>query len=244
MDAVVDAASHVYRPQRTTRQGEAGAPLRQRDDRVEELLAEWLDAMADHDVRCVAVLGPSIAEGSGREVWSAFPGNFAAACEALARSDEYGPHWRERAAPSMAWQNFDRNRGGGHWSQPWLDRGVTSLVRADVSGPNGDGYELFAFISNRLAARSAAAEIGWSLCNLWPELRTRLLEQKVGLPAKTREILMLIAREGLTSAQAAARLAVSERTIQYHLQVAKQRLGVTAGSREPVILRAASLGLL
>jgi DNA-binding CsgD family transcriptional regulator len=208
---------------------------------LSELIQDWIDSLAELDVRALVVLGPSSADqGSWREVWVSHPPPYEQLAQVFASSDAYGPQWRDSNSPAMAWQNLS-HESPSDWRRTMTGQGVYAVVRCDISMPFGAGYECVAFVGRHLRGRAEAFEIGWALNNVWPVLKAEVIERRFGLPDRAREVLRVLA-EGHTAKQAAEIMGLKERTVHFHLSTVMERLN--AENRAAAILRACMLGIL
>lgn len=210
-------------------------------DTLSESIQDWIDSLAELDVRALIVLGPSSADQvSRREVWASHPPRYRQLAEVFASSDAYGAQWRDSNSPAMAWQNLP-DESTGNWRRSMVERGVLALVRCDIGMPFGAGYECVAFVGRHLRGRAEAFEIGWSLNNIWPVLKAEVIERRFGLTERAREVLRVLA-EGHTAKRAAEIMGLKERTVHFHLSTVMERLN--AENRAAAILRACMLGIL
>lgn len=210
-------------------------------DTLSESIQDWIDSLAELDVRALVVLGPSSADQvSRREVWASHPAPYRQLAEVFASSDAYGSQWRDSNSPAMAWQNLS-DESTGNWRRAMLERGILALVRCDIAMPFGAGYECVAFVGRHLRSRGEAFEIGWALNNVWPVLKGEVIERRFGLTDRAREVLRVLA-EGHTAKAAADIMGLKERTVHFHLSTVMERLN--ADNRAAAILRACMLGIL
>lgn len=201
---------------------------------------DWLDSLSTFGVKALAILGPASAdELQRRDIWSAHPLPLRPAVEEFARSDAYGPAWRESNSPAMAWQNVTIDAGRA-WSRALHEHGIRAIVRSDVQMPFGTGFECVALVGKQLN-RGEAFEIGWALNNCWPMVKDGVIANRFGLTPRVREVLRVLA-EGHTAKETAKRVGCKERTVHYHLATVMKRLH--ADNRASAILRACMLGIL
>ena len=73
--------------------------------------------------------------------------------------------------------------------------------------------------------RAEAAALAWSALNIWPQVRRAIAVSRSLLSPRERECLVL-AFEGLTARETAARLNCSDRTVNYHIANAMNKLKV------------------
>lgn len=210
-------------------------------DTLADSIQDWIDSLSELAVCALVVLGPGSAdEVNRREVWAAHPPSYRSVAEVFSASDAYGPSWRDSNSPAMAWQNVSEDRDNS-WRRRLMEHRVLAVVRCDMAMPFGAGYECVAFVARHLRGRAEAFEIGWALNNVWPLLKREVIESRLGLPERAKEVLRVLA-EGHTAKAAADIMGLKERTVHFHLSTAMERLN--ADNRAAAILRACMLGIL
>jgi LuxR family transcriptional regulator, quorum-sensing system regulator SolR len=212
---------------------------------VDAILADWVEALGEHGIEAVVVLGPNPSGGNDdREVLAVHPPRLLGPAQALAASGDFGASWRDSDAPLVAWQDISKSAyadQGARWRRLWLAHGQQTLVRVSFGLPAGRAFECFMFSAKTFADRSVPAVLAWSAFNIWPTLRRTIAERRVGLSPRERESLSL-AFEGLTAREAAARMGCSERTVNFHLANVMAKLG--ADNKLAAVQRACWIGLL
>lgn len=209
----------------------------------ERLLQDWIANQGPLGVRGVLIAGPDIRqwESGSRNLWLTVPAVFRQPVAGLARGGRAATVRPDGQSTSVAFVNFSTSE------LPWTDAlrrvGLRSFVRVDVSVGASNGFEVYALLDQSVA-EAAACQIACELLNVWPLVRRNLLGASLDLSPAVIETLRLVALEGLTNKEIADRLGVAIRTVGYQLTAAKEQLGVEVKAREPVLVRAALLGLL
>jgi len=88
-------------------------------------------------------------------------------------------------------------------------------------------------------ARRGEVVLPRELLRLWVDEQRRLLEPRIDLSARQREVLELVV-EGLTNAEIAGRMFLSESTVKQHLRAAYKALGVKNRTEAAADLRRCS----
>ena len=195
---------------------------------LDGVLSDWVSALSEFSVEAVVVLGPNPFGGSDdREVVAVHPPMMADAANALAESRDFGAPWRDSDAPLVAWQSISKSDPlqTSRWRMLWMAHGFQTVVRVEFPLPAGRAFECFMFSPRELTNRSEAASLVWSAMNVWPVVRRALAQARSTLSPRERECLVL-AFEGMTARETAARLRCSERTVNYHLANAMSKLRV------------------
>ena len=195
---------------------------------LDGVLSDWVSALSEFSVEAVVVLGPNPFGGSDdREVVAVHPPMMADAANALAESRDFGAPWRDSDAPLVAWQSISKSDPlqTSRWRMLWMAHGFQTVVRVEFPLPAGRAFECFMFSPHELTNRSEAASLVWSAMNVWPVVRRALAQARSTLSPRERECLVL-AFEGMTARETAARLRCSERTVNYHLANAMSKLRV------------------
>ncbi|MBC5764786.1 helix-turn-helix domain-containing protein [Ramlibacter sp. GTP1] len=211
---------------------------------LDGLLSDWLSALREFSVEAVVVLGPDPFGGvEDRQVVAVHPPLLADAAKALADSHDFGAPWRASDAPLVAWQHIAKSDSldTSRWRQLWLAHGFQTVVRVEFPLPVGRAFECFMFSPRELTDRAEAASIVWSAMNIWPLVRRSIATARSMLSPRERECLML-AFEGRTAKESAQRLRCSERTINYHISNAMNKLRVD--NKMAAIQRACWLGAI
>ncbi len=205
-----------------------GEPVNFDSVSLDGILSDWLGVLNEFAVEAVAVLGPDPFGGfDDRHVLCVHPPVMAEVVTALAQSGEFGAHWRDSDAPLVAWQHIAKggHPDGGDWRALALARGLHTLVRVELPLPAGRAFECFMFSPREFSGRTEAALLMWSTLNIWPVVRRSIAEEHSTLSPRERECLVL-AFNGLTARESAARLSCTERTVNYHLANAMAKLKV------------------
>lgn len=212
-------------------------------DSPEAILAEWLASLSEFAVTAVAVLGPDpFGSGEDRLVAAVHPASVGGAAAALARSREFGADWRGSDASLAAWLTLARSGSAdGGWQLLWRAQGYQSVVRVAFPLPGDRAFECFLFTPREIRGRADAAAMAWSTLAMWPSLARAIAVARSTLSPRERECLRL-AFHGLTARESAQQLQCTERTINYHLANAMNKLKVD--SKLAAIQRACWLGAL
>lgn len=221
-----------------------GIPVNFDNVGLDGILSDWVAALREFSVEAVVVLGPDPFGGSeDRQVVAVHPPVVAEAAHALADSREFGARWRDSDAPLVAWQTISRNdpQHAGRWRLLWLAHGYQTMVRVEFSLPAGRAFECFMFSPRQLTDRSEAASLVWSAMNIWPLVRRSIAVARSTLSPRERECLEL-AFQGLTARESAQRLQCTERTVNYHLANAMNKMRVD--NKMAAIQRACWLGAI
>ena len=206
-------------------------------------MAHWLSLLWEFRAKAVLVLGPApFAANDQRELVSSFPADFHREAAALARSEAYGPPWRLRLAPLVAWRNLLLAQGPEEpWLAAWQARGGRSLVRVDFPTALGHGFECFTFCGRPLAGEQEAMRIAYTVMKLWPTVKAQVVLGRHDITPRELEVLRALA-DGLTVKDAADCIGIAERTVAFHL--GNLQIKLHAGNRASVVQRACCLGLL
>jgi DNA-binding CsgD family transcriptional regulator len=167
----------------------------------------------------------------------------AEAANALAESRDFGARWRDSDAPLVAWQTISRAdpQHTSRWRMLWLAHGYQTVVRVEFSLPAGRAFECFMFSPRELTDRNEPALLAWSALNIWPLVKRSIVVARSTLSPRERECLEL-AFQGLTARESSQRLQCSERTVNYHLANAMNKLKVD--NKMAAIQRACWLGAI
>jgi DNA-binding CsgD family transcriptional regulator len=167
----------------------------------------------------------------------------AEAAAALAESRDFGARWRDSDAPLVAWQTIGKSdpQHASRWRLLWLAHGYQTMVRVEFGLPAGRAFECFMFSPRELTDRSEAALVAWSALNIWPLVKRSIATARSRLSPRERECLEL-AFEGKTARETAQQLQCTERTVNYHLANAMNKLRVD--NKMAAIQRACWLGAL
>jgi DNA-binding CsgD family transcriptional regulator len=221
-----------------------GALVNFHNANLEAILSDWLLSLGELSVDAIVILGPDPFGGSeDRLVVAVQPAALAEAAQALAQSSEFGTSWRDSDAPLVAWQTIARSdpQHNSRWRKLWLARGYQTLVRVEFSLPAGRAFECFMFSGRELTHRPDAALIVWSALNIWPVVKRSIAAARSTLSPRELECLELAFR-GLTARDSAEQLHCTERTVNYHLANAMNKLKVD--NKLAAIQRACWLGAL
>jgi DNA-binding CsgD family transcriptional regulator len=211
---------------------------------LDAILGDWVAALREFSVEAVVVLGPDPFGGSDdRQVVAVHPPLVAEAAHALAESRDFGARWRDSDAPLVAWQTISKSdpQRESRWRVLWLAHGARTVVRVEFPLPAGRAFECFMFSPRELAGRDEAALMAWSALNIWPLLRRSIGGARSRLSPRERECLELAFR-GLTARESAQTLQCAERTVNYHIANAMNKL--KADNKLAAIQRACWLGAL
>lgn len=211
---------------------------------LDGILSDWVGALHEFSVEAVAVLGPDpFGTPEDRQVMAVHPPVLADAAQALAESHDFGAPWRDSDAPLVAWQHIAKSDqlGSTRWRLLCLAHGFQSVVRVAFSLPAGRAFECFMFSPRELHDRAEAASLVWSALNIWPVVKRCIVQGRSTLSPREGECLLL-AFHGLTARASALRLRCSERTINYHLANAMNKLKVD--NKMAAIQRACWLGVI
>ena len=211
---------------------------------LDGILSDWVAALREFSVEAVVVLGPDPFGGSDdRQVVAVHPPVVAEAAHALAESRDFGARWRDSDAPLVAWQTITRSdpEHTSRWRLLWRAHGYQTMVRVEFSLPAGRAFECFMFSPRELTDRGEAASMAWSALNIWPLVKRSIAVARSTLSPRERECLEL-AFQGLTARESSLRLQCTERTINYHLANAMNKLRVD--NKMAAIQRACWLGAI
>lgn len=195
---------------------------------LDGILSDWLTTLREFAVEAVAVLGPDPLGGpDDRQVVCVHPPMAADAANALAASSDFSGDWRASDAPLVAWQHIAH--GGALHDTGWRGlaraHGFQSMVRVEFPLPAQRSFECFMFSPRELIDRAEAALLVWSTLSVWPLVRRSIAEDRSALSPRERQCLAL-AFDGFTARESAARMACTERTVNYHLGNAMAKLRV------------------
>lgn len=211
---------------------------------LDGILSDWVNALGEYSVEAVVVLGPDpFGSRDERQVVAVHPPLVADAAQALAESRDFGAPWRDSDAPLVAWQTIAKSdpQRTSRWRMLWRAHGYQSVVRVEFPLPAGRAFECFMFSPRELTQRSEAASLVWSALNIWPLVRRSIATARSTLSPRERECLEL-AFEGLTARESAEQLHCTERTVNYHLANAMNKLKVD--NKMAAIQRACWLGAI
>ena len=205
-----------------------GIPVNFDSVSLDGILSDWVAALREFSVEAVVVLGPDPFGGSeDRQVVAVHPPVVAEAAKALAAGSDFGARWRDSDAPLVAWQTIARSdpQHTSRWRMLWLAHGYQTLVRVEFSLPAGRAFECFMFSPREITDRTEVANLVWSALNIWPVVKRSIAVARSMLSPRERECLEL-AFQGLTARQTSERLLCTERTVNYHLANAMNKLRV------------------
>lgn len=211
---------------------------------LDGILSDWVAALREFSVEAVVVLGPDPFGGSeDRQVVAVHPPLVADAANALAESRDFGAPWRDSDAPLVAWQTIAKTDSlhTSRWRLLWLAHGYQTAVRVEFSLPAGRAFECFMFSPRELTDRAEAASLVWSAMNIWPLVRRSIASARSTLSPRERECLVL-AFQGMTARASAQTLHCTERTVNYHLANAMNKLKVD--NKMAAIQRACWIGAI
>jgi LuxR family transcriptional regulator, quorum-sensing system regulator SolR len=211
---------------------------------LDGILNDWVAALREFSVEAVVVLGPNpYGTSEDREVVAVHPPVVADAAQALAESRDFGAPWRDSDAPLVAWQYIAKSDRLSHsrWRLLSLAHGFQTVVRVEFQLPAGRAFECFMFSPRELMDRTEAASLVWSALNIWPLVKRCIAAARSTLSPRERECLML-AFQGLTARESAREMRCTERTVNYHLANAMNKL--RADNKLAAIQRACWLGAI
>ncbi|MFN7571112.1 MAG: LuxR C-terminal-related transcriptional regulator [Betaproteobacteria bacterium] len=220
------ARARPARPPQPPPLPESLAPLNFDNIDLDAVLSDWVEAIKDHGVEAVAILGPDPFAGvEQRLVLAVHPPHLLPAAQSLASSHDFGAPWRSAESPMANWQDIARSAysSTSRWRRLWLGHGFQSVARVEFALPAQRAFECFMFSPREWSGRSEACALVWSALNVWPLLRRTLAEARGLLTPREVECLRL-AFDGLTAAQSALRLGCSERTVNFHITNAMYKL--------------------
>src|SRR5688572_7675031 len=221
-----------------------GIPVNFDSVSLDGILSDWVAALREFSVEAVVVLGPDPFGGvEDRQVVAVHPPVVAEAAHALAESRDFGAPWRDSDAPLVAWQTIAKSdpQRASRWRLLWLAHGYQSVVRVEFTLPAGRAFECFMFSPREFADRAEAASLVWSALNIWPLVKRSIAVARSTLSPRERECLVL-AFQGLTARESSQQLKCSERTVNYHLANAMNKLRVD--NKMAAIQRACWLGAI
>lgn len=221
-----------------------GVPVNFDSVSLDGLLSDWVGALREFSVEAVVVLGPDpFGTSEDRQVVAVHPPIVADGAHALAESRDFGAPWRDSDAPLVAWQHIAKSDqlNSSRWRMLWLAHGFQTVVRVEFPLPAGRAFECFMFSPRELMDRTEAALLVWSALNIWPLVKRSIAAARSMLSPRERECLAL-AFQGMTARESAQHLHCSERTVNYHLANAMNKLKVE--NKLAAIQRACWLGAL
>jgi LuxR family transcriptional regulator, quorum-sensing system regulator SolR len=211
---------------------------------LDGILSDWVVALREFSVEAIAVLGPDpFGSPEDRQLVAIHPPVVADAAQALAESRDFGAPWRDSDAPLVAWQHIAKSDhlSSSRWRMLWLAHGFQTVVRVEFTLPAGRAFECFMFSPRELTDRSEAASLVWSALNVWPLVKRCIANARSTLSPRERECLVL-AFNGFTARESASTLHCTERTVNYHLANAMNKLKVD--NKMAAIQRACWLGAI
>ncbi len=207
-------------------------------------MQDWMRALAEYAVEAIVVLGPDpFGAREDRLVLSLHPSVLFEAASALAESRDFGAPWRESDAPLVAWQDITKSAPDlpSRWRELWLAHGFRSVVRVAFPLASGRTFECYLFSRRQWHERADAAALAWSALNVWPLLKRSIAQERSPLSPRELECLTL-AFDGMTARQSGVKIVCSERTVNFHLANAMEKLRVE--SKIAAIQRACWFGLI
>jgi LuxR family transcriptional regulator, quorum-sensing system regulator SolR len=221
-----------------------GIPVNFDSHGLDGILSDWVAALREFSVEAVVVLGPDpFGAREDRQVVAVHPPSVADAALALADSRDFGARWSDTDAPLVAWQTIAKSdpQRTSRWRVLWLDHGYRTVVRVEFPLPAGRAFECFMFSPRELTERSDAALIAWAALNIWPRVKRSIAAARSTLSPRERECLEL-AFHGMTARESAQEMQCTERTVNYHLANAMNKLRVD--NKMAAIQRACWLGAI
>ncbi len=206
-------------------------------------MRQWLKLLNEFDPRAVIVLGPSTAAAVERQVVAVYPEIYRDSATKLAEGNAYGAHWRGSGSPLVAWRNLagPQSEADREWTNACLSVGIESLVRLEYPLPFGHAFECFAMLGAALNSRAQAAAVVWNSMSVWPAVKLEVTVSRFGISKRELETLRLMAA-GRTAREAAKEMAISERTVTFHLTRLMEKLN--AENKAEAVQRACSLGMI
>jgi len=143
----------------------------------------------------------------------------------------------------VAWQHIAKSDhlSASRWRLLALAHGYQTVIRVEFSLPAGRAFECFMFSPRELNDRAEAASLVWSALNIWPLVKRSIAQARSTLSPRERECLAL-AFGGMTARESAARLRCSDRTVNYHIANAMNKLKVD--NKMAAIQRACWMGAI
>lgn len=221
-----------------------GVPVNFDSVGLDGILNDWVCALREFSVEAVVVLGPDpFGTPEDRQVLAVHPPLINDAAFALAESRDFGAPWRESDAPLVAWQHIAKSDhlSASRWRLLAMARGFQTVIRVEFSLPAGRAFECFMFSPRELNDRAEAASLVWSALNIWPLVKRSIAQARSTLSPRERECLVL-AFGGMTARESAARLRCSDRTVNYHIANAMNKLKVD--NKMAAIQRACWMGAI
>lgn len=211
---------------------------------LDGIISDWLLALGAFSVEAIVVLGPDPFAGpQQRLVLALHPPRLLEAARALAevQAPELPP--ADARAPLVSWQLIAGSAldNPGRWRRLWLGCGYQSVLRIDFPLVSERAFELYLFSPRQWHDRNEAAALAWSAFNIWPLLRQAIADARNPLSPRELECLKL-AFEGMTARASSEVLACSERTINFHLANAMNKLKVE--NKLAAVQRACWYGLI
>ena len=211
---------------------------------LDGIMSDWLSSLREFSVEALLVLGPDPFLGQeNRLVLAMHPPRLLEAAQALATSQDFGAPWRDSDAPLVAWQDISRSAFADmvRWRRLWLAHGFQSVVRIAFPLPGSRSFECYLFSARQWPDRSEPSQLAWSALNIWPLLKKALAQARNPLSPRELECLEM-AFEGLTARKTGEALMCSERTVNFHLANAMNKLKVD--NKLAAVQRACWFGLI
>jgi DNA-binding CsgD family transcriptional regulator/uncharacterized protein YciI len=194
--------------------------------RLDLLIADWLLGLKPYSVDVIVVLGPLVpGDGTEREVLAVHPPPYLAAAQDLASSHEFGSDWLSSRSSLVVWQDITKSAAESEhrWRRLCMAAGMHSMVRVSFELMGGAAFECYMFSPRALHERAEAAALAWSAQAVWPLLRQMIAKERKELNDKEVECLRFTML-GQTAAQVAQTTELSERSVNFHLSCAMQKL--------------------
>lgn len=210
------------------------SPLEDGED-VRTLLEDLLDALSEEHVKAVIILGPELrADGGRREVLASHTRNndklVASAAAVLASSTDF-ECWD---GPLVAFQQLSVSvtEGASGWRTMLLDQGLTSFVRVAMELQGNRFFEFYTFTNARIATRAEASTLAWASMGAWPRIRRAIAAKRLSLSKRELECLHYLCT-GLTAAEVAMRMSITERTVTHYISCLARKFGTNGRSALP-----------
>lgn len=211
---------------------------------LDALMGDWLLALREFSVEAIVVLGPDPLAGlPPRLVLALHPPRLLEGARALAEGQEDGMAPGAAHAPLVCWQLIAQPAPEEpcRWRRLWLGYGYQSMLCIHFPLVGGRAFEVCLFSPRQWHGRHEAAALAWSALNIWPLLRQALADARNPLSPRELESLKL-AFQGLTARASAEVMACSERTVNFHLANAMNKMHVE--SKLAAVQRACWYGLI
>lgn len=209
---------------------------------LDAIMSDWLLGLREFSVEAIVVLGPDPFAGPRKRlVLALHPPRLLEAARALADVQDSDPPQAD--APLVSWQLIARSApdNPSRWRRLWLAYGYQSVLRVDFPLVSERAFEVYLLSPRQWHERHEAAALAWSAFNVWPLLKQAIADARNPLSPRELESLKL-AFQGMTARASGEVMACSERTVNFHIANAMNKLQVE--SKLAAVQRACWHGLI